>query len=170
MRGKNGVGLIVSGLNHAAHAIQEKHQFFNRLREHYESKSGDDFNISAKEFKYLTRKGEINYNKFVKVGDNRYEVSINFYNSDSDLALSFGRATLSYSVENGKKVFDGFYDRYDFDSKEWGVRSNTNEVLTRTYNTFSDGKSFNIYYNQTNFSSYEKIYNIPYNIDCFNKR
>ena len=161
----------MSGLNnYVQQQQQEKHKFFTRLREHYESKSGDDFNLSAKEFKYLTKKGNINYNKFVKVGDNRYEVSVNFYGSDSDLALSFGRATLSYSVENGKKVFDGFFDKYDFDSKEWGVRSNSNEVLTRVYNPVSDGKSYNIYYNKSHFNNYEKIYNIPYNINRFNKR
>ncbi len=163
-------GFTVSFLNHTFHNIQEKHKFFNRLRKHYEGKSGNDFVLSEKEFKFLVRKGDINYNKFVRVGENRYEVSINFYDSDTDLALSFGRATLSYSVVNDKKVFDGFYDRYDFDSKELGVRSYTNEAMTRTYNTLFEGKSYNIYYNKAYFTNYEKIYYNSYDIERFNKR
>jgi RHS repeat-associated protein len=160
-------GLTVSGLNHAAHQIVEKHNFFRRLREHYESKTGDDFFITQKEFKWLISKGKINHNEFIRVGDNRYEASIDFYDSDKDLALSFGRATVSYTSINGKIVYDGFYDKYDFDSKPWGVRTYKNEIITRLYNGISNGKSFEIFYNKLNFSSCEKNCYIPYNIGRF---
>jgi hypothetical protein len=153
-------------VNDLAHRIQEKHTFFNRLRAHYEGKSGKEFSLSKKEFDYLIKKGKIDYNNFTKVGPNRYETTINFYDSDKDLALSFGRATVSYKVENERLVFDGFYDRYDFDSKKWGVRSTFNEILTRTYNTISDGKSFNINYNY----NYAKSYSIHYNLNVFDDK
>lgn len=90
----------------------------------------------------------VNYAKAVKVDDNTYKASINFYVSDSDLKLSFGRATITYRIENDKYIYSTFYDKYDFDSKPWGTRSVVNEVITRAYNSYSDGKSFNIYYNK----------------------
>jgi hypothetical protein len=43
-----------------------------------------------------------------------------FYNSDKDLALSFGRSTVTYRAgTDGIKYFRTFYDRYDFDFKPW---------------------------------------------------
>jgi len=47
--------------------------------------------------------------------------------------------------ENGTWSFDGdmqFYDEYDFDPKDWGVRSNSGEVQTRIANIFLPGKGF----------------------------
>jgi len=123
-------------------------KFFNRLRQHYESKSGTDFNLTTKEFKYLIKNGKIDFSKAIKIDENTYSVSINFYDSDSDLKLSFGRSTITYRMENNKIIYSGFYDKYDFDPKPWGTRTFINELITRSYNTFSSGKSFDIYYNK----------------------
>jgi len=59
---------------------------------------------------------------------------VNFYNS-KEYALVLGKSTI-YSNSEDKNV--GFYDTYDFDSKEWGKRSFKNELKTRAV----EGASF----------------------------
>jgi hypothetical protein len=63
-------GAITSGLNHLAHSalnhrgiLQEDPEFFNRLKEHYESKTQNTFNLTKEEFQYLVSKGKIDYKK-----------------------------------------------------------------------------------------------------------
>jgi RHS repeat-associated protein len=145
-------GAIVGGLNHAMHEAGEKKEereiieFFSRLRAHYEGKTGTDIRLNRKEFDFLISRGKINwkaskYNESTKT----FSTIIDFYNSDTDLKLSFGRATVYYTDNNGKATFTGFHDVYDFDPKPWGEgRSFVNEVITRTYNSYSSGKKFEI--------------------------
>ncbi len=146
-------GAIVGGLNHAMHEAGEKKEereiieFFSRLRAHYEGKTGTDIRLNRKEFDFLISRGKINwkaskYNESTKT----FSTIIDFYNSDTDLKLSFGRATVYYIDNNGKATFTGFYDVYDFDPKPWGNRSFKNEVITRAYNVYSSGKGFEINY------------------------
>ncbi len=59
-----------------------------------------------------------------------YAKTANFYSS-SEYSLALGRATVFFDT-NGTPV--GFYDRYDFDPKAWGIRSNDAETKTRMVN------------------------------------
>lgn len=151
-------GFMVSALNHQLHnnlnqrRVKNKHQLFLRLRKHYESGSGEDFVLTKAEFDYLVKNGEkyglISTNS-TKVSGNQYSVSINFYKSNNlGLKLAFGRATMGYKMVDGKRVYNSFNDTYDFDPKEWGVRSYPNEIITRTYGGLVSGKGFKIIYNE----------------------
>ncbi len=141
------IGALTSGLNHLQHKTEE-YKFFHRLRRHYNKGTGEDFNIKPDEFKYLIKKGDIDFTNAKDIGDGYYSATINFYNSSNDLALSFGRATVIYKKYNGRNVYKHFYDRYDFDAKHWGVRSFLNEIITRSYGKLYGGKAFDIYYNK----------------------
>jgi hypothetical protein len=131
-----------------------KYKFFSRLRNHYEQGSGEDFLLTQNEFKYLIGQGKIDYENATPIDDKYYEASIDFYNSDRDLKLSFGRATVTYRIENNQYVHTSFYDRYDFDSKPWGTRTYKNEIITRAYNTISNGTPFGIYFNKYHLYCY----------------
>jgi len=141
-------GAMVGALNHQAGEKQKEREiikFFSRLRSQYEGKSGNEICLSRKKLDYLISKGKIKwetskYNESTKT----FSAVIDFYNSDTDLKLSFGRATVYYMDNNGKAIFTGFHDVYDFDPKPWGTRSYTNEIITRTYNSYSSGKKFEI--------------------------
>ena len=63
-------------------------------------------------------------------GSTVYAKTVNFYGSD-EYALALGRATLFFDV-NDLPV--GFYDLYDFDPKDWGIRKNDAEIKTRMVN------------------------------------
>lgn len=125
-------------------------KFFNRLKGHYEGKTKEPFNLTKKEFLYLVSKGKIDYKNATLVDKKNkiYEASINFYDSGFDLANSFGRATVTYREINGSILYRSFYDKYDFDPKDWGTRSTWNEIKTRAYNIYSSGKAFEVLYNQ----------------------
>jgi len=142
-------GAVVGALNHGAHEMANKVAFFKRLREHYESGTKEDFKLTSREFAYLIRSGKINVSSSIKIGDNEYACTIDFYNSNNDLRFSFGRSTVTYYVKDGVRIYNGFYDTYDFDSKPWGTRSPINEIITRTYDSISSGSSFEIFYNQS---------------------
>lgn len=146
-------GLISAGLNHATHTLEnyfeEKrvYKFFSRLRNHYESKTGTDYSLTEKEVKFLESSGKIGVvGKYV--GDKTWSHSIDFYEAGFDLKYSFGSSTIDLTLSgNGKVSITRFFDTYDFDPKAWGVRSIINEMITRGYNLYSSGKSFNIIYN-----------------------
>ena len=145
------IGLTTSGLNHLQHKTEE-YKFFYRLKKHYEVGSGKDFILNAKEFNYLLRKGTIDTKNAALGDDNFYIASIDFYRSSADLKYSFGKATVKFSLNGDKPSFVGFYDRYDFDSKQWGgVRSYSAEIITRLYGALSNGVGFNIYYGKSCF-------------------
>jgi len=55
----------------------------------------------------------------------------------------------NHMIADGVRIYNGFYDTYDFDSKPWGTRSPINEIITRTYDSISSGSSFEIFYNQS---------------------
>jgi len=137
--------LMNAGLNHVQQG-GEQHTFFWRLKNHYDGGTGADFKINESEFEYLLKKGTINHIKAKNIGDGLFRAPINFYNSDKDLALSFGNAWVFYKMEGAYKIYYDFNDTYDFDSKPWGKgRSIPNEIITRGYNLYSNGKSFRIY-------------------------
>lgn len=62
------IGLMNAGLNHVQQGI-EQYKFFHRLRKHYEGGTGADFKISKNEFKYLLKKGEIDFANATDIGD-----------------------------------------------------------------------------------------------------
>jgi len=139
-------GAIVGVLNFAEHK-KEEYKFFEKLRKNYESKTGKEICLTRKEFDYLLSKGKIKW-ETSRFNDktNIFSAIIDFYDSNTDLKLSFGRATVYYIDNDGKAIFTGFHDKYDFDTKPWGTRSIPNEIITRGYNAYSSGKSFEINY------------------------
>lgn len=144
------IGLTTAGLNHLQHKTEE-YKFFNRLRKHYERGNGEDLILTIKEFNYLIRQGHIDAENAILGDDGYYKTSIDFYNSSSDLKYSFGRATVKYTMSGNNLDYVGFYDYYDFDSKDWGERSYYAEIITRTYGALSNGTGFNIYYGKQFF-------------------
>ena len=154
------IGGVVATLNHEMHKMdgadgitqdqKDDPEFFSRLKARYESQKGGKFNLAKEEFQFLASKGKIHYQnaKLIDAKNNIYEASINFYDSGFDLANTFGKATVTYRVVNGKPLFRSFYDTYNFDPKPWGTRSTINEIKTRAYNVYSSGKAFEINYNQ----------------------
>lgn len=159
-------GGIVAGLNHAMHKMgegsnkkkanknnskKEDSEFFEKLRQQYESKTGKEFTLTKEEFIYLMKKAIseklINY-KNAKCVNGDCLAIVDFYkSSSSDLKLSFGRATVKFQYnKRGHAVLNGFYDKYDFDPKPWGTRSVFNEIITRGYNIYSKGKAYEIKY------------------------
>lgn len=73
-----------------------------------------------------------------------YSKSVSFYSSE-EYNKVFGKSTLYYN-QNSQIV--GFYDFYDFDSKDWSERSVKNELITRAVDYFSpsSAKPYNIRY------------------------
>lgn len=73
-----------------------------------------------------------------------YKQAVSFYSSP-EYEKVFGTSTLYYNHQN---QIVGFYDFYDFDSKEWGIRSIKNEIITRAVDFFSpsNAKPFNLRY------------------------
>jgi hypothetical protein len=145
-------GFTVSAFNHALDGIQNgivKHKFFNRLRKHYEGGTGADFILTESELNYLVRNGKINHSKAEAIGEGLFRAPINFYKSGFDLKYSFGEASVFYTMEKGRYNFLDLNDTYNFNSQPWGEgRSYPNEIITRAYNWWSNGKSFNIYHNK----------------------
>ncbi len=161
------IGGMVAGLNHAMHSMsnsidkkgfdidpeQAKNdpEFFEKLRQHYEAKTGKTLNLTKEEFLYMmdkaTSKKLIDYANAKCVNGN-CTATVDFYKSSSnDLKLSFGRATVKfYYNKSGYAVINGFYDNYDFDPKPWGTRSTVNEIITRAYSVYSSGKAFEVKY------------------------
>lgn len=65
-----------------------------------------------------------------------------------DTKYSFGTATIKYRPTSKGFVYGGFHDEYNFDSKPWGNRSISAELITRSYGTFISGTPYHIYYNK----------------------
>ncbi len=162
------IGGIVAGLNHVAHATANRleksdleldlqnakdgdPELFEKLRQHYEAKTGKTLTLTKEEFLHMMKTAVseklIDYSKAKCVNGN-CTATVDFYKSSSnDLKLSFGRATVKfYYNSDGHAVLNGFYDKYDFDPKPWGTRSRMNEIITRAYNIYSSGKAFQIKY------------------------
>ena len=160
---------VVTLFNHMMHEVTEKSikigdlrvnlddvmdgdpEFFEKLRQHYESKTGKTLTLTKEEFDYIidvaVKENLIVY-KETKCSNGNCTAPVDFYKSKSnDLKLSFGRARVKFHRnDKGHMIMKGFYDRYDFDSKPWGDRSAFNEIITRMYNIYSNGKGFDIKY------------------------
>jgi len=121
-------GAMVGALNFAEEEIlkKEEYKFFERLRKNYESKTGKEICLTRKEFDYLLNKGKIKWetSRFNNK-TNTFSAIIDFYVSNADLKLSFGRATVYYIDKDGQAIFTGFHDKYDFDTKPWGDKINS---------------------------------------------
>lgn len=78
--------------------------------------------------------------------------SIDFYDSGFDLKYSFGKASVKFYSKGLYTRLLGFHDRYDFDSKPWGTRSMSAELITRGYNSAVNGTPFEIYYRKCLFA------------------
>ncbi|MBR5911809.1 MAG: hypothetical protein IKZ55_07465, partial [Bacteroidales bacterium] len=169
-------GLICAGLNHALHYVAKNvtgpddppgesnkqqstdykritdKKYFWALKHHYLEGNGVDIFLTKDQFIDLVSHGKIDYANAVLGDDGYYTTTINFYETNNDLECSFGVATIKYQVlENNTIKYSAFKDTYDFDPKPWGVRSTRNEIITRTYNTITNGNSFSIYYNKVLF-------------------
>ncbi|UII27582.1 hypothetical protein LVD15_03915 [Fulvivirga maritima] len=112
-------------------AVMSKERFLDIWNDIYQS---DPKSFTSKGKKIEMSDGSI---VFAKV--------VNFYRSQ-EYATAFGRATVFFDVAN---LPIGFYDEYDFDPKDFGIRSYENELKTRAVN--EAGKlygvsSFRIYY------------------------
>lgn len=83
-----------------------------------------------------------------QIGTHSYDVSVNFYTTNLDLALAFGRATMTiYADPNTGKIFpQGFNDTWNLDHKDWGVRPYPMEAVTRFFDSILDGNDFYITY------------------------
>jgi hypothetical protein len=124
----------------------QEHKFFWRLKKQYDNGTGADFVLTKSEFDYLKKKGVIKYNEAKYANNDTYKAPINFYELGFDLKYSFGEAKIYYKIENGNIIYTGFEDLYNFDAKPWGDRSVTNEIITRGYGWWSNGKPFKIHY------------------------
>lgn len=160
--------IIVTGLNHAIHATANRLEksdiefdlqnakdgdpkLFEKLRQHYEAKTGKPLTLTKDEFLYMMKNAIseklIDYSSAKCVNGN-CTATVDFYKSSSyDLKFSFGKAMVKFHYnKSGQAVIYGFYDKYDFDPKPWGKRSTMNEFITRLYNIYSSGKAFEIKY------------------------
>jgi hypothetical protein len=126
--------------------------YANALKKHYENGNGSEYVLSENQLYYLFNvamsNGAINWNSIKQVNMYSYTVSVNFYETNLDLALAFGRATMTIyvNIDEGKIFPIGFDDTWNLDSKDWGVRPYAPEVITRFFNTILDGKDFSITY------------------------
>lgn len=129
-------------------------EFSKNMFENY-WKGGGDVELSSKRFagillyvKENEPKVEDKTNIKLIVSENKsntgYRQTVNFYSSE-EYNKVFGKSTLYYN-QNSQII--GFYDFYDFDSKDWGKRSFKNELITRAVDFFSphSSKPFSIRY------------------------
>ena len=113
-------------------------EFSKNLFENYWLGKGD-IELTSKKFEaillYIKENNPKRYDKkYINIvtNDNRklkgYKQAVSFYLS-SEFDRAFGVATI---ILNSKNEIIGFYDYYNFDPKEWGIRSIKNELITRS--------------------------------------
>lgn len=125
--------------------------YFWALKQHYIEGTGLDVFLTKEQFDNLMRYGKIDFSTVKLIDDDYFVANVSFYDSNLDLHLSFGTATVKFKMENDRIEFYAFSDTYNFDPKPWGARGTLNELLVRTYNKLSNGTQFGIYYNKTLF-------------------
>jgi len=125
--------------------------YFWALKQHYLEGTGLDVFLTRDQFDNLMQHGEIDFSTAELIDDDFFIANVSFYESDLDLHLSFGTATVKFKMENNRIELYAFRDTYNFDPKPWGERGPVNELLVRTYNKLSNGTQFGIYYNKTLF-------------------
>ena len=125
--------------------------YFWALKQHYMSGTGLDVLLTKDQFDNLMRHAEVDFTTAELIDDDFFIANVSFYDSNLDLHLSFGTATVKFRFENNKIEFYAFRDTYNFDPKPWGVRGAVNELMVRVYNKMSNGTQFGIYYNKTLF-------------------
>jgi len=117
---------------------------------HYIFGDGSPIHLSDKGFRNIyntaVKNKAIEWNTINSLGNNRYSVSVNFYNTTFDLKNAFGRATFYLQYDKGQFSPTGFYDYWDLDSKASGVRPGSAESTTRFFNSILNGTPFKITY------------------------
>ena len=136
----SGKTVMVNGMIYSGHNSYSDVSYFLTLLRYYQTQKGKPVYITEKMLAYLLAKGKITGPK--KMGD-YWKANIDFYGSDWDLALSFGKATIYYNMVDGQVNVFHFQDTYNFDWKARGDRSRLTEVLTR-FGSFIPGDSFDI--------------------------
>ena len=147
-QGQRGAGLYG---NAKVGAIPETNPFYSsQFTLHYMFGDGSPLHLSDKGFRNIYNKAvknkAIEWNTINSLGNNRYSVSVNFYNTSFDLKNAFGRATFYLQYDNGQFRPTGFYDYWDLDSKASGVRPGSAESTTRFFNSILNGTPFKIIY------------------------
>lgn len=125
--------------------------YFWALKDHYMQGTGLDVFLTKDQFDNLMRHGKIDFSTVKLIDDDYFVANVSFYDSNLDLHLSFGTATVKFKMEDDRIEFYAFSDTYNFDPKPWGARSTVNELIVRAYNKLSKGTQFSIYYNKTLF-------------------
>ena len=148
---KTGEFLDVSyKVTHTSIRLIDKNYFW-ALKQHYLEGTGLDVFLTKDQFDNLMRHGKIDFSTVKLIDDDYFVANVSFYDSNLDLHLSFGTATVKFKMENNRIEFYAFRDTYNFDPKPWGERGTVNELMVRTYNKLSKGTQFGIYYNKTLF-------------------
>ena len=126
--------------------------YANELKEHYEHGNGTEYVLSQYQlldlFAGALLAGAIDRSSMVQIGTDSYDVSVNYYDTNLDLALAIGRATMTIYVNpsTGKISPQGFNDTWNLDAKDWEVRPYHIEIVARCFNLILDGESFSITY------------------------
>jgi len=117
---------------------------------HYIFGDGSPIHLSKKGFNNIyntaIKNSALEWNTLTSLGNNRYSVTANFYNTTFDLKNAFGRATFYLQYNKGQFIPTGFYDYWDLDSKASGIRPGSAESTTRFFNFILNGTPFKITY------------------------
>ena len=130
--------------------LMEKNYFW-ALKQHYLEGTGLDVFLTKDQFNTLMSHGKIDFSTVKLIDDDYFVANVSFYDSNLDLHLSFGTATVKFKMEDDRIEFYAFRDTFNFDPKPWGARGIVNELIVRTYNKLSNGTQFGIYYNKMLF-------------------
>ena len=132
-------------------AIPESDPFYSsQFTLHYIFGDGSPIHLSDNGFSNIyntaVKNKAIEWNSINSLGNNRYSVTANFYNTTFDLKNAFGRATFYLQYDKGQFSPTGFYDYWDLDSKASGVRPGSAESTTHFFNSILNGTPFKITY------------------------
>ena len=110
---------------------------------YYRSERGGIYNLTEEEFNSLKNDPNINRGN-IREGNGIINESVSFYNLGSiNNWLSAGSATFCLD-NNGNRI--GYFDDYNFDKKDWGVRPISGEIMTRIGGLFQ-GTPYKVQYN-----------------------
>lgn len=96
-------------------AIPESDPFYSsQFTLHYIFGDGSPIHLSKKGFNNIyntaIKNSALEWNTLTSLGNNRYSVTANFYNTTFDLKNAFGRATFYLQYNKGQFIPTGFYD------------------------------------------------------------
>lgn len=110
---------------------------------YYRSNRGGIYNLTEDEFNSLKNDPNIKSGK-IRESNGVINEPVSFYSLGSiNNSLSAGSATFCLD-NNGNRI--GFFDDYNFDKKDWGVRPIPAEIITRIGGSFN-GTAYKVQYN-----------------------